>query len=306
MVLEIFKSNKSVVGALIVLLTAVLWFPGFLSDMEFSVIEFFPKWLGVLLGLILIGVQAIFLNYIINSNKLLKSSSFLVALFFVLLSSAGFSNLDFNTLIIANTFVLLQLHQLFKLYNQQNANSTIFNLGFFVGIGTILYHPLALLFVLAIIGIAYVRTPNVKDFILLIIGVSVPLIYLAAYFFMTNELEGFYESINHIDLNMVEEESKYFFTYTAIIIFVISFFSLLSSINRSVVKTRKLYVMIILLFIFTASTFLLNYNLKNLYIVLTIPVAVIIGSYTAKIKKRIIGELILIAFIGAILLDYFL
>ncbi|MCB9360563.1 MAG: hypothetical protein H6587_08255 [Flavobacteriales bacterium] len=320
MLLEIFKSNKSIVGVLVVILSVVLWIPGFFISHEtilatpivnFNGIDFLfaPRWLNVLLTTLLISGQAIYLNFIVSENKLFKSNSFLVALFYVLLNGAGLVLFSLNLILVVNTFVLLLIHQLFKLYNLQQATTTLFNLGFFVGIATVLYNPLIVLLPLAFFGIAYVRTPKGKDFLILLIGLLVPFIYWLTYLYLTNQLITIIDNyvLFHTDKADKAIATNYYFLGFISLLSVLAVLNLVLTIGRNVVKTRKLLMMVLLLLgVCSVTYFFSTQNYRVTYLILTVPVAIVLANFFTSIKKRIIGELIFMLLIATILFDYFL
>jgi hypothetical protein len=320
MLLEIFKSNKSIVGVLVVILSVVLWIPGFFISHEtilatpivsFSGVDFLftPRWLNVLLTTLLIGGQAVYVNYIASVNKLFKSNSFLAALFYVLLNGAGLVLFSLNLILIVNTFVLLLLHQLFKLYNLQQAATTLFNIGFFVGLATVFYNPLIVLLPLAIYGIAYIRTPKGKDFLILLIGLLVPFTYWTTYLYLTNQLITTIDNyvLFHIDKVDKVVTTNYYFLGFVSLLSILAVLNLILTIGRNVVKTRKLLMMVLLLLGVCSVTYLFStQDYRVTYLILTVPLAILLANLFTSIKKRILSELIFILLIVTILLDYFL
>jgi len=319
MLLEIFKSNKSIVGVLVVIFSIILWVPGFfvaggvvvnVNSIGLGKINFLfePKWLNVMLTSILIGGQALYLNYIINKHKLLKSTSHLVALFFVLLNGCGIFVFSLNTLIVANSFVLLAFGQLLKLYNLPEATSTLFNLGLFIGLATLIYSPLIALFPLALFTLSYVRSPKGRDFIVVIIGAALPMLYWGTYLFLTDGLFSFIENFKLFPENEVNNAVtlNFYFIYTVGVMTLMSFFYMLISIGRNVVKTRKLSVVVILLLLVSLATILLNQQYILTFIILIIPITIVVANFVENIKKRWQRELIFIVLITALVLDYLL
>ncbi|TXB64610.1 hypothetical protein FRY74_09165 [Vicingus serpentipes] len=320
MLLEIFKSNKSIVGVLVVILSIVLWMPGFFISQEvilktqvanFNGIDFLfsPRWLNIIITSLLISGQAIYLNYIVSTNKLLKSNSFLVAVFYVLLNGAGLVLFSLNLLLVVNTLVLLLIHQLFKLYNLQQANATIFNVGFFLGLAVVLYNPFILLLPLAIFGIAYVRTPKGKDFLILIIGFLVPFIYWVTYLYLNNQLIFTIDNylLFHSDkIDKVIIKNYYFLSFVSFLS-ILAIFNLILLIGRNVVKTRKLLMMVFLLMGVSALTYFFKLqDLRFTYLILIVPLSIILANFFTGIKKRAIGELAFMLLLVSIILDYFL
>ena len=320
MLLQIFKSNQSIVGLIVVLLTVLLWIPGFFVSQEmilnievvkFNGFDFLfePRWFNVVLTSLLIGGQAIFLNYIINSHKVLKSKTFLVALFYVLINGSAFVLFSLNLILVVNTFILLMLHQLFMLYNSVQANARLFNLGFFVGVVAVLYNPLIILFPLVIFSITYVRTPKGKDFLILIIGLLVPFIYWSAYLYLTNQLITTIDNYLLFHQDTVEKGIilNSYFLYGLGLLTLAAIFNLLTTLGRKVVKTRKLLIIVLLLLLVSSATYFYNtQNFRVTYLLLGIPVAIILAHFFLNMKRKMLAELIFVMLIVGLVLDYFL
>mgnify|MGYP003654081629 CR=1 FL=1 len=320
MLLQIFKSNQSIVGLLVVLFSVLLWVPGFFVSQEeivklgivtFNEFDFLfqPRWLNVFLTSLLIGGQAIFLNYIINSNKVLKSTTFLVALFYVLIYGSAFGLFSLNLILIVNTFVLLVLHQLFMLYNSTQVNATLFNLGFFVGIASVLYNPLLILFPLVIFSIAYIRTPKGKDFLILIIGFLIPFIYWVSYLYLTNQLIPIIDNYLLFHYAVVDKGifANSYFLYLLGLFSIIAIFNMLAMLGRKVVKTRKLLIIVLLLLLVSLATYFYRMqDFRVTYLILGVPIAIILAHFFLNMKRKMLAELIFVMLIVGLVLDYFL
>ncbi len=320
MLLEIFKSNKSIVGVLAIILSVVLWIPGFYISQDIIELTptlnfnstnflFEPRWLNIIVTSLLVGFQAVFLNFIVNSHKVLKSNSFLAALFYVLLNGAGLVLFSLNLILVVNTFVLLMLYSLFKLYGLQNANATIFNLGMFLGISFVLHSHFIVLFPIAVFTITYVRTSNVKDYIILLIGFLVPGIYWLTYLFLNDELLQFiteYEFIQNVAASNSIEKGYYFLVVLSVIS-IAAVFNLITTIGRNVVKVRKLQVIIVFLTLACLIIFLFRLgDYTTIYLIMVLPLSIVLANLFVNIKRRGLAELGFIILLVSLLLDYFL
>ena len=319
MLLEIFKSNKRIVGGLIVLLSIILWVPGFFVDGGINVnansvslgginFLFEPKWLNIVLTSILIGGQGLFLNYTITTHKLLKTNSYLVALFYVLLNGCGLFIFSLSAIIVANSFVLLAVSQLFKLYNLSQATSTLFNLGLFVGLASIIYFPFIVFFFIALFSLSYICSPKGRDFLVVFIGAGLPFLYWGVYLFLTNDVFKFLESFILFpqEVNSTIIGAHYYFLYAIGAVGVLSFIYLLISLGRNVAKTRKLLVVVLVMTLVCGCTLFFTQKYSWTYLVMIIPGAIVIANFMENIKKRWQRELIFYTLVFSLVLDYFL
>jgi hypothetical protein len=199
MVIRIFKTNQVIANAFVLLLSILLWIPGYFVVVKinlpnYSLFNFFGAWLlempslQVFITSVLIGLQAVFLNHIVNEEKLIKGNSHLVGLFFVVLNAAASLLLSINPIVLVNFFVLGVIYFFFKLYTLTNAKSFLFNAGLLIGLGSLIFSPLLVLFPLLWIVLSYLRTPSIKDFFITLFGVVLPFIYFVAYIYLTDQL----------------------------------------------------------------------------------------------------------------------
>lgn len=322
MIVKIFKTNQIIANIFIVLLSVLLWIPAYYIDVELnfenhSLFNLFGKWfveyrwLNVLFTSLLIGFQAVFLNFIINQEKLIKGNTHLIGLFYVVLNGAFALLFTINPVIITNTFLITMLFLMFKQYSRSDVKSPLFNVSFLLSLATLFYTPIFCLFPLIWIVLSYVRTPSFRDYFISLIGFLLPFVYLISYLYITDEL---YQS-NIIDWiyypaifsqNVLNQP----FLYYVLVLFgfvVLSGASLILQLSRDVVKDRKLFVVLILLTIFIVVTVLFNTNdYISLYILLTIPISVVLANYFNKLKKEWLAEVFFIVLVLGILAGYFL
>ena len=123
------------------------------------------KWLGVVIAIFLIAGQSIYLNIIVNEYKLVKENSHVTSLMLLIFTSGSLLLLNFNQVIIANTFILIAFHQLLRLYNLKNSYAILFNAAFLIALASLIYLPSIVYFVLLWITLIYTTTPKWRDFI---------------------------------------------------------------------------------------------------------------------------------------------
>jgi len=317
MFVGIFKSNQKIIGALLIVLAVILYIPAFWAHeevyyQEYSILAVFfksfknIKWLMTLILIMLISFQALYLNYIITRFRLLKAETYLTAMVFVVLNVLSFSIINLNTIVVANTFILLALNELFKVYNRNNAFSVLFNASFFIALASLVYFPLIVLLPLAIVVLFYTKTPVWRDFIIILIGLVVPYLYVGTYLYLSD---------SYFDINVLfESHTKILVQPKGYIYFGVLLgglaFALLSfgnTISRSVVKVKKLLTIILLLIPFVFGMLFLNaLDYFATYFVLVIPFAVVFSNFFQSIERKWLAEFLFLILLIAGLANYFL
>jgi len=311
MLVGVFKSNHKIINVLTYVLTIVLWLPAFFIDFEFSSpISTHIKWLDILIATFLIAGQAIYLNILVNEYKLIKENSHLASLILVLLNSCCILFLNLNQVVIANTFILIAFHQLMRMYNMSNSFTILFNSSLLIALASLIYFPSIIYFVLLWIALIYTVTPKWRDFIISLIGFSIPFIYYLTYQFIIGGLTVniFGEVISLLPDLGWKDLSLYtrMLFITIAFVLIISFFGLLPILNRSIVRVRKMLIVTVIMLVLGLCTLFLNkLDYLATFITVTIPAAIIVANFFQSIKKKWLAELLFLVLLGEIVLSYF-
>ena len=316
MLINIFKSNQKVISLLVLFLSILLWIPSFWVDQS-SVINqnlsfhISNKIIVFVVASIIIGLQAIYLNYIVNEFKLLSSQTHLPALLFIILNAGISTLMVFSPLLIVNILILIAFHQMLLMYNQNNAFAISFNIGFLIAIATLIYFPVILIFLLLWIALLYTKSPNWRELVIAVLGFSVPVMFYVAYYFLTDQLShlitfgwGGYRIFNLTAIPSSLLARSFFITLLLIGLF--ASLNLFKAIAIHVVKIKKHLILVILLFLLLLSTLLLNSkDYLATYTLLTVPIAIVIASFLNNIKKKWLTELVFSLLLISILVGYF-
>ena len=149
---------------------------------------------GFVTATILVFIQAVLINIIVGKNRIANEISLLPGLFYVLLSSAFSEFLYLSPLILANTFYIIVLMELFSAYRKYSAAGAIFNIGLWTGVASLFYSSYLFLFVLGIAGLVILRSFKLKEQLMAISGLLVPYILAGTYFFMTDTFPEFWQA----------------------------------------------------------------------------------------------------------------
>lgn len=195
----------------------------------------------------LILLNALGLNYLFNANVFYEKNTYIVSLLYVVLMSFYHSFYQLNGVIIAQSFLILTLFQLFRLENNADGRSTCFNGGLFFGIAAS-FHP-SLIFVYPLLWFMILRIrPFVwREIVLSIIAFAVPLIYGFSYAIWKEEQVhwNFIEtSINYVQKQLIFLSSMALFVLSGLL----SLYGLRTRNSASSIRFRKL-TSIVLLFL---------------------------------------------------------
>lgn len=321
MIISFFKSNQTIISAFIVLFAIILWLPTLWVDVDlinyksslFCYIKDIRNFKGLnyFVSVFLVSFQAIYLNSIVNQNKLVKNNGHLVALFYVLLVSFNKSVLTINPVLIVNTIVIVTLHQFFKLYNQTQINGLTFNIGMLIGISILIYQPLLLLFPFFWFVLLYMSTPKWRSFVISIIGVLLPIVYFLVFFFLFDKIIVLKSSLGLNNVLFEMNNQNYFsankyYLIVLVLLVILSFFFLLRTIQFDVVKVRKSKVLIlILMLMFLFIGVMPGRDYSAVLILTSIPFSFLLANYFNELKKRWLTEFLFTVFIVSIVLGYF-
>lgn len=141
-----------------------------------------------LLYVLLIFLIALQLNFVLNTLHLFPKPAYTPALAFVLFSALlpAFNAVS-TALFTCNLFIWI-LYNACKLYAAPNAKASIYNFGLLTGLTIILYFHSVPLILIATIALAIIRPFRLNEWFVLIFGLLTPAYFLAAYLFLTSQL----------------------------------------------------------------------------------------------------------------------
>lgn len=148
-------------------------------------------WPSIFLALIyhiVVIVQALRLNYILGNNKLFPHSNFTVAMAYILFTGLIPAWCNITGALIANILIIAQIKLLCQLYSTQDPGTVLFNIGFLTGIGVLLYPPTYPLLLIMLLAIFILRPFKINQLFTYLIGVIIPVYFLASYLYLNDEL----------------------------------------------------------------------------------------------------------------------
>ncbi len=245
---KLFLSNRSIVQFMLPIVVVVyVLFNNYSNYFIHSDLLSFGFWgnfeinpiVSQLLASLVVIINAIGLNAVFNWNQFLERNSFMPSLLYVVLMSFYHSFYDIDGLLIAHTFLILSLYQVYFLRQNEDGRRASFNASFFGGLAATFHPPLIGYLPFYFIMIWTIRPFILREILLSISGFLVPLLYASFYL---------YYSGNSLDMSIFKQSTNFqrqqFDFLVTLVIFllslILSFLSIQAHIRKSSIRLKKL------------------------------------------------------------------
>jgi len=313
MLLKLFKGISPGVIFLIALTLGALWISAFLNPQmpAPAVYETSPMPLygiikqitgnnllgGVIFSFLAVTILIFLLVSFNTSVFFINERTFLPALFYILFSALFPQQQIMNPVIPASIFLMITLMRIMKAYRKQGTAFNFFDAGILISIGSLFYINILWFGLLLIIGIALLRTGNIKEIAISILGLLTPYILtIGLYYVLGKDIGAFLADINY---NLFGKTSGYSFSKLTIIVVILTGIILLIStsfllmrMSSKKIKSRKtFYLLLWALFIsLLLYTLLPSVSIDMIWIT-SIPASYILAHYFVFVRGKIIPEI---------------
>lgn len=262
----------------------------------------------VIISLFSIVLQAFFLTHVINKQGVLRDTSHLPALLYVVLMSCFPEQLSFNPLLFANFFIIVFLNSIFNFYRSDTAVFEVFNAGMFIGIASLFYWPCLFLFPLTMAALFVLRPFNIREWVVSFIGIGLPFLFLGGILFWLdllsiNSIKSLLEPLYKVQFSTAYNGTYIILTAILALILIASLWRFSRDLNNfSKLRARKFLAIIVWFFLFAALSYLIAS--KNSMIglsFLAIPLSVIISNYFLSLKNQLFAEIIFLLLLVAVI-----
>jgi hypothetical protein len=194
-------------------------------------------------GALLVVLNALAINMIYNANEFFERNSYMPSLLYVVMMSFYHAAYSIDGLLVAHSFVIAMIYQLFLLRQNEDGRKRVFNSAFLAGCATTFHPPLVLLAPLMIIMVRRIRPFVFREVLMVLFGMSIPLLYAGVYIWMSGSV---------IELKLIDKAADYIskqtdFLITAILftlLFLLSLVSIRSRMKTSSIRLKKLSSML--------------------------------------------------------------
>jgi len=319
MLLRIFRGTGPGVIFIIFLIALGVWMGAFLDPLlptsfsyDVNPMPLYSLLKGLTGGSAFAGVafsfsMVILLTFLlVNFNTtvfFINERTFLPSAIYILMSGLFPHYQILNPVLPASVLLMLAIIRIIDAYRKNGTAFNFFDASLLIATGSLFYANLIWFGLLVIIGIAILRTGNVKELLLAILGLCTPLLITVGIFYVTGKDLGLLVSTARF--NLFEETGNYYFSRVAItgliiitISILISIFHLVSVMNSKKIKSRKTFTVLIWAFIISIALFFVlpSASVELIYIA-GIPISYFLSHYFIFSKKKLLSEIFFSAII---------
>ncbi len=137
----------------------------------------------------LLIVLSAYLNAFNSKHSIVEGAFPLPGMIFIALTGVFIMDPDIVPVLTASCLIMVSLDRLFPVYRKPNALSNCFDAGFWPGLALFIYPDSLILFPLIIIVLLYIKPFQLREVILMLLGLALPLIIMLSVFYLTDEWE---------------------------------------------------------------------------------------------------------------------
>lgn len=285
MIYQYFSKSTSIVAYILSLLLLV----GFIFFIDSNFFNFYT-----LLSIVLVFL----INYVFNQNlirnKTIGVSNYLPQ--FIITCILLYVQIGIETINTITSILLLVIavNKIIDLYNVKTERTKIFEVGLLLGL-TVLFNPLFWTSILlGVIGVTWVKTVRIKDYIALLLGFLLPVFLKATFYKLkSNSITEFISSHFQFDISFLLKFNNFQLSFVLIIMFflVVMIVTNFRKLDQQIVKNR-IYFRLWLFFLIIIGTTVLFQKGKNIFdqllIVLSIPISLMLSIVSFNKRKALL------------------
>jgi len=256
------------------------------------------EWLGTdgwilhVVAALLLFVQAVYIALLTIKHRLGSEVSLFVGVFYIIMASALPAFCHLSPELMATTFFIIALDEVLSTYRNTEAAVRIFNIGFWLAIGSLFAPAYGILLFWGMLALWVLRSFRVRELLMLLIGAGVPYALLSTYFFWYGKLGAFWQTAVLGELAWLDFMRLQELGYVELIFFVLlalwCVFSrsaiLLGAVMETRIKTDVIYWALLL----CGGIVLVTPEVSTAELfVLVVPLGVLLGLRFLILPKRI-------------------
>jgi len=313
MILRILKSNRAVNYILFPLLAVVVWVESLIQPEIYSfyrgetqnllyqpIARLFrdAALLQSIASLIILLVLAFIVLQINNRYSFIRVRTMLPAPLYIIMISGLVELHTLHPVYFAAFFVLMAIYRFFSAFDQVKPYSAVFDAGLLLGIASLFYFNIAVLFPALFFGIPILaREIRWREFAIVTLGFLLPFIFAVSYAFVA---ENLLEVLKIFEVNTLTPNSHFknniplqIYLGFLIILTLLGSIKIIQQYDSKKVSTRKFFTVFFLLFVTSLASFtFVPATSQEMLVITAIPVTFLVSNFFVFLKSRFWGELL--------------
>jgi hypothetical protein len=254
--------------------------------------------LGVILSFLMVSLMAFLMVNFNTTVFFINERTFLPALFYVLFGGFFPDQQLMNPVIPASIFLMLAVIRIMDGYHKTGTAYNYFDAGLLISTGSLFYANLIWFGLLVIIGIALLRTGNLKEIVISIFGLLTPyLITFGLYYVIGKDVWTLLKLLGN---NLFTRSTYYPFPRLTIVALIfsgslifVSIIQLIRHMNTKKIKSRKTFSLMIWTFLISIIVYvaLPSASVEIVWLI-SIPVSYFLTHYFVIVKKKLVPEIL--------------
>jgi len=257
------------------------------------------------LSFIILLTQAMLFNRICNYDKLLPKPNFLPAMSYILITSLLPDWGHFSAPLLVNSIMIWVFYRMIELYNSNRPLSSIFGIGLWTGIVSLLYIPAMAFLLLALFGLITMRPFRIKEWLVSLLGFTFPYYFLFLVLYLTSHWD--WNSVVPKIVFTLPARPTYVWTivgmFWLVLLFIVGGYFVQKNLNKVLIQIRKSWSLLLLYLVVALVIILINRadSYEN-WIVMAVPFAAFHAAayyYPARKTGPLILHWLIVAYILA-------
>lgn len=248
------------------------------------------------MAIILIYFHVLYINRLVIKHRLANFITLLPGLIYAILVSFLPEYSMLSPYLIANTFILIAVGQIFKSYKKPKAADLLFNVGFFIAVASLLIPNYILVLLIGLVGLLVLRSMKVKELFQLLSGAI--LVYIAFCGILYLRDIEFVKEISKVSLipRLIVFDARGETLYKIGVIVAISIFTVLSygsyTIKKSIQSQKKIDILYWFMLASLLILFLFSQLDANQVLLTWLPISILLSFNFNNIKNELLQEAI--------------
>jgi hypothetical protein len=263
--------------------------------------------LNNLLAMVFVVVLS-FLVLRLNTNfAFIRVRTFLPSNIFILIVSGMLALHTFHPVYFGLLFLMFSTERIFISYEIEKFHGGAFETGLFIGVGSLFYFNLIFFFPIIWIGLLLIRKrPEWRNYVLPVLGVFVPWLFAWSYYFLTDQLNVFFETISvnfATDNNLLRENIplQFYLGFLVLLTLLGSIF-LLGQYDEKKISTRKYFQVFFLIFVIAFALLIVVPAVsQEILVLMALPLTFLISNYLIYMKRQFWSNLIMYLFVALVI-----
>lgn len=246
--LKFFKHSYLSQHIVIVVMAIILWLPTFITKSAFfigdditplynifiSIFDFSPFLIN-LISFAVFVVSLFLFNSVLSANRLVNKYSTVGALTFLLMMCSTPNLHICYPFILACPFILMAMHTLFLIYQTENPENYMMNIGYFVAIASLFYYPSVFLMLWVLLSFVILGFKGLRQLLIPVVAFMIVNAMVIGIAFLVgkynNLIEAYSTFFDNISFSFNLTSGNRIFLLTTTILFLISLVKVIG--NRS-------------------------------------------------------------------------